>query len=771
MNKGRMGSVGGLSAIAMALCAAPALAQEPAAPQNQTIREIRVIGLKIVTQAYVEDVSGVKVGAAADRTALDEAVARLLRTGKFLSATYHTERAADGVFIIFDLKERPVVKKITFEGNSHFRDGPLIKDINQKLDQPADWFAIRDGRETIIAKYKEAGYVNADVTFDQQRLEDTGELHFKVIENQKVRVRKILIEGNRTLTDAELRRELETKTYIWIFRSGAYDKDKADGDVGRLQNHAHDEGFLDAKASIRTESMADSGDLTVIFTIDEGTQYKIEDITLKGNSTLGSDELTPLATSRSDEFVKLPRLDADARAIQQHYGELGYIDASCKPQRVFSNQPGFVKVTFEINEGEQFHVGRVTVRGNSRTKDKVVRRQLDLYPPDDLFNLTETKAAEKRLTDSRIFSSAKVIPTGDQPGFRDAVIDVKEAEKAGDFIFGAGITSNSGLVGSIVLDMQNFDIFDRPRSWSEFFSLRSFYGGGQHLRIELQPGTTVSRFRIDFTEPYLFDRPLRFDAGIYLFQRKRDGYTEKRFGDSLSLGKKFEHGLFQGWTGEIAFRDELVEVDDLEFLAAKDIREAEGQNSLFGLKGSLVRDHTDNRFVPTKGDRLRISYEQLESDGFFGKANVTYNWFTPTYTDRQDRKHVLNLHGETGAIVGSAPVYERYYAGGIGSIRGFGFRGVGPRDGIQDNNIGGSTLLLLGAEYSYPLYGQNLRGHFFLDSGTVGGGAYRAAIGAGVRFTLDLFGPFPIELNVGIPVMSDEDDKKQVFSFMVGSIF
>jgi len=746
-------------------------AQEQAA---QNIVSVEFTGLHRTTASFAQDIVRLRPGDQSDKAALDEAVARLIRTGRFQTVSYKLDEQPDGVRVVFEVHERTIVSTIDFEGNRKFRAGQLKDSVTQKIGEVVDWFAVRDGRESIIAKYREAGYGDVTVTYDQVRVERTGELVYTIQEGACVRIRKILFEGNVNIPDGELKKELETKTAFWFIRTGAFDSDLVDGDVARVQNYYRDQGFLDAKAAYRKELSADGADLTLVFTIEEGTRYAIEDIQIHGNAALGTEELASLLVSHVGKTVKRPQIDADVKAVHERYGTLGYIDAKVRAVRVFSDNPGFVRITIEIEEGGQFRVGRVAVRGNARTKDKVVRRALNLYPPDDLFSLTEAKEAEKRLTESRIFSSARVLPVGDAPGVRDAVIDVVEAEKAGDFLFGVGVTSNSGLVGSIVLDLQNFDFFDRPRSWAEFFKLRSFFGGGQRLRIELQPGTEVSRFRIDFTEPYLFDKPLRFDASLYLFERSRDGYQERRIGQSPSLGKRFERGRLQGWTGEIAFRSESVTVDDVDLFASNEIRDDEGDNLLTAVKASLVRDRTDNRFVPTKGDRLRLSYEQiglLGGDYSFGKFTTGYNWYKTLAVDRQERKNVLQLRAESGAIVGDAPVFERFYAGGTGSVRGFEFRGIGERDGIDDNNVGGDYLILMGAEYSYPLYGDNLRGHVFLDTGTAGAGAYRAAVGTGVRLTINVFGPLPLEFNLAFPVSSGDGDDEQVFSFLVGSIF
>ncbi len=730
------------------------------------VSSIEFVGLQRTAPAMAYDVVNIRVGSPLNRAALDEAVGRLLRTGRFTNVQYDI---LDGGRIVFEAVERSSITSIRFEGATIFRENTLKAEVPQKIGEPLDVSAVREGRDAILRKYRDAGHTDATVEVDEAAASQTGELVFVIHEGPKVKVRNIEFEGNSAFTDEELAKQIETKTAFWFFRSGAFDHDKAEGDAARLQNFYRDEGFLDATAAFTTR--LDGNDMTVVFSVSEGTRYSFEDIQIEGNTVFGSDEIIAQMRSCVGDIVRRPLVDADVTAIRDRYGELGYIYVRVRAVRVFSETPGLVRLTIEIEEDEQFRVGRVVVRGNARTKDKVARRALNLYPPDDLFNLSEARKAEKDLVETRVFSSARVIPSGDEPGVRDAVIDVVESEKAGDFLFGVGVTSNSGIVGSIVLDFQNFDLFDTPESWNEFVKLRSFYGGGQRLRLELQPGTEVSRFRIDFTEPYLFDKPLRFDSSFFLFERERDGYTENRIGSSYSLGKRFERGRLQGWSGELALRNEMVDVEDLDLFTSSEIRDDEGGNLITGLKGTLVRDRTDSRFVPTTGDRLRLSYEQVVGDHFFGRAGVGYNWYTTLATDRLERKSVLALRGEGGYIFGDAPVFERFYAGGIGSIRGFQYRGVGERDGLDDNNIGGDYLVLVGAEYSYPLYGENLRGHVFLDTGTAGSGGYRMGVGTGIRFTLNIFGPIPIELNVAMPVSKDSEDEEQIFSFVVGSIF
>lgn len=756
------------------LCASVAVAK-PTIAQEATllIKAVDITGVSGASRTYAADVAGVRAGQPFDAAVLDAAVDRLLRTGRFLSARWARLDVEDGVRITLALRERTVVSAIRFSGAAHFSETKLLGQVPQQVNQPLDWFAVRDGQEAVLAMYRDAGYSDVKISYNREEVDRTGELVYTIDEGRRTRVREINFSGNATFPTSELKRQIETKTAWWPFRTGALDADRLEADTVRVQGYHRDQGFLDARVTARAAVISD-GDLRVTFEIEEGERYRVEEIRFDGNTVFDTAELLAAIATKTGEFVKPPRVEQDVRILSNKYGELGYIYATARASRLFSDTPGLVRVTFTIDEGEQFRVGRVVVRGNARTKDKVVRRVLNLYPPDDLFNLPEAREAERRLVESRVFSSARVIPVGDEPGVRDAVIDVQESEKMGDLLFAVGVTSNSGLAGAITLDLQNFDIQDWPRSLGEFLRFRSFFGAGQRMRVELQPGREFSRFRVDFTEPFLFDRPLRFDASVYLFQRGRDGYNESRMGGSVSLGKRFERGLLRGWSGELALQVENVVVDDLDLFAARRIRRDEGHHFLASVKGSLVRDRTDSRFLPSTGDRLRLSYEQfglLGGEDVFGSATVGYSWYKTLATDLLDRKTVLQLRAEGGAIVGDAPVFERFYAGGIGSMRGFKFRGIGEREGLDDNNVGGDYLVLLGAEYGFPLYGDNVRGHFFLDTGTAGQGTYRAALGFGMRMTINVLGPLPLEFNIAIPVSSDGGDDEQVFSFVIGGLF
>ena len=762
---------------AVALLAGGPSADQRVLAADNVVSQVRFEGLGRTTEAFVQSIVRTRAGQVFDAAVADGDVTRLLATRRFSSAHYDAKPTPGGVEVTFRLAEFPSVTEITFSGNVKFSDKKLRKQVEIETGSPVDTFAARQGAEAILQMYRDAGYGQAAVRFDDATLRESGRLAYQIEEGPLVRVRQISFEGNEHIPKTELLKHVTTKTYLWVFRDGKFDRDVVQNDAAAIQNYYRGQGYLDCRVSYRVDTPLDPKKLHLTFVIAEGSRYNVESIDFRGNEVYSDEELRATLTLEVGGPMLASRLDADVKAIQARYTSRGYIFAQVRPVRVFSDEPGLVQVTFDIEENSRYDVGRIVVRGNERTRDKVVRRQLELFP-GEVFDLSKAESSERNLRATRLFESASVTPVGDQADVRDVLVTVQESRKAGDFNFGFGVTSNSGLVGSVVLDFNNFDLFRPPRNFAEFIKLRSFYGGGQRLRLEAQPGASLSRFRVDFTEPFLFDKKLRFDMGVYYFERGRVEFDERRAGGNVAFGRRLKWEPLKDWYGELALRVEEVNVDGLDIFTARRIRDDDGSTTLTSVKASLVRDHTDQRFIPTSGDRIRVSYEQfgvLGGDAFFGKLLASYTWYKTLFRDEMERPHVISAKGSLGGIVGDPPVFERFYAGGIGSIRGFRFRGVSPRQGLDDDAVGGDFMLLLSSEYSFPLYGENLRGLVFTDMGTVEDNyeitQWRASIGGGVRLHLDFFGPVPLEFDIAVPVLRDADDRDQVFSFFIGATF
>ena len=756
--------------------AAPAPAQEEAT-DGMTIRRVEVRGLQVIGEGFVRRIIKTRAGQPYLRRQVQDDVRELWRTRKFLNVFADTALEEGEVVVTFRFQERPEIASVEIEGNKRFSDEELFKELAFAAGNVLDMWEVQRGRENIERKYKEKGYYYAKVELDERALEAEYRVIYRVTEGPRVKVRRIVLEGARAFSELRLRRMIRSKTYLWILRAGALDEEQADRDARELQRFYRHEGFLDARVGYRLEfDTVSREDLTLVFVVEEGLRYRIRDFRIRGNQVFDADRIRAVMELETGDVLRDETLQLDRKHIEDLYGAIGYVDVRVATSYDFIEEPGVVLLNIDISEGARSRFGRITVRGNARTRDEVIRRELRFYPGED-YDTVEAREAERRLMETGLFNRASITPLEDVDGMREALVEVEEADTV-NFLIGVGVSTDNGVIGSLSIDNRNFDLFGWPRTWGQFFRGQAFRGDGQRLRLSAEPGTEVSRFRIDFTEPYLLDKPLRFDLSFYLFDRARQSYDEQRYGMTTSLSKRFEGGLLNDWAVEGALRLEGVEISDLRPLAANDILDAKGTSFLTSLKGTIVRDTTDSRMVPTRGSRLTLGWEQvgaLGGDHDFGRPFVSYAWYRTVRTDILDRKSVLGARADMGYIVGDAPVFERFYGGGFGSLRGFDYQGVTPRAGLFDDRVGGKFIVLTGAEYSVPIYAENIRGVTFIDMGTVeedfGITTWRVAVGFGLRIHINFFGPVPIVMDFGFPIARDDQDDTRVFNFSFGASF
>lgn len=756
---------------------APAAAQEQPT-DGMIVRRIEVRGLQAISEGYIRRLIKTREEQPFSRRQVEEDVRELLRSRKFLAAFATTAVEEGQAVVVYSVQEKPTLATVELIGNKRFTDAQLYE-VTPAAGAVMDRYEINRSRDDIVQKYKQKGYYYVDVQIDERALETEGRLIYRITEGPRVKVRNLRYEGNRTLSPRRLGTRVETKTYWWVFRTGALDEDQAQRDALALLKLYRDEGFLDARVGHRLDfDPIERSDVDLVFVIEEGPRYRLHEIAFEGNTVFSDDRLRSVMTLVPGRIARDEVLQEDMKRVRDLYGEIGYVAAGVNTRYDFLDEPGVVRLRYILDEGPQSRFGRITIRGNRQTKDEVVRRELRFYP-GELYNTVEARKAEQRLRETGLFrpEGIEIVPLEAIEGQREALVTVEETETT-QFLIGFGVSTDSGVIGSLSIDNRNFDLFGWPRTWGEFFRGRAFRGDGQRLLFQAEPGTQVSRFRISFTEPYLLDRPVRLDTSVYLFQRGRVGYDEQRLGFIFSLSKRFTGGLLDGWAIEGSTRIEGVSIDDVDPFAARPIYEAKGDHFLTALKGAIVRDTTDSRMMPTEGYRVTFSWEQvgaLGGDHDFGKPAVSAAWYKTVSTDILDRKSVLALRADAAYIVGDAPVFERYYAGGFGSLRGFSFRGVSPRSGIKNQPIGGDFIFLTGGEYSFPLYGKAFRGVTFLDMGTVEEGfeisSWRAAVGFGLRVQVDFFGPVPIVFDFGFPISKHDDDATRVFNFAFGASF
>jgi outer membrane protein assembly complex protein YaeT len=438
-------------------------------------------------------------------------------------------------------------------------------------------------------------------------------------------------------------------------------------------------------------------------------------------------------------------------------------------------EPGVCLVKYDVEERKPARVGEIYIVGNEVTRDSVIRRQIPLYP-GQILTYPDLRLAERNLAKMNIFEAnpengirpqVTVIDPDSDSEFKNVLVQVQET-RTGSLLFGLGVNSDAGLQGSIVLNERNFDWTKVPTSFDDLLNGRAFRGAGQELRIEAVPGTTLQRYSATFREPFLFDTPNSLTLGGYYFTRQYNEYDETRYGGRVTLGRK----LNQYWSASATVRVENVEVHDIPIGAPPIITASQGNNFLVGLRGGVTRDTRDSYLRPTEGSLIDVSYEQCFGTDTFPLVNAEYNQFFTTF-QRPDGsgKHVLSLRTQFSWGNSNTPIFERFYAGGFRSLRGFAFRGVGVfEDGF---NTGGNFMMLNSIEYQIPIRANDQAFVVgFVDGGTVENGVnidnYRVSVGFGLRLVVPMLGPVPIALDFGFPIVKGPGDREQVFSFWLG---
>ncbi len=679
------------------------------------------------------------------------------------------------------------VKSITFIGNRKYKDKVLRQRLDFEVGDQMDPVLAEAGRRIIATIYRKIGFAFAQVTLDWEKLSN-GEVLYTIDEGPRVEITSVKFAGNTAVKSATLRKIIKLKKEKWFYWPFYYTQEAVAEDVTRLENFYYERGFLDYHITAETVFTEDKSKVMVTFAIDEGPAYQVERISFIGNEYFDQDRLATELELAPDQVYRKGKAEADAKRLLKLYGEHGFIDARVqqRPRFIPEVGPDRVNVEFSITEGSQFRIGQIEITGNEVTQDRVIRRVLDEYQftPGQVYNADKAPKQGNGLLEKyvqRMVLAEEVMirpvtPASGAPDQKDVKVDLKE-RPTGWINPGIGVSSDYGMIGQLMYEQRNFDITDWPESVGDFITMRAFRGAGQQMRIILQPGTEVSTYSVNFTEPYWRDRPTSLNVSGSSFEWYRESYNEGRLRSYIG----FEQRLEQRWRKGLSFRAENVDVKSVDYDAPQEIWDVKGDNVLLGVKLGIGRSMIDDIYDPSKGDIMDADYEQLTGDHTFGILSGAYAHYTTLYEDVLERKTVLKMKVRAATTLADAPPFEKFYAGGTGTygLRGFEYRGISPR-GWQTNipnpqredPIGSDWVFLATTELIVPLIGENFDALVFLDSGTVETGPYRASVGAGIQIRLPyLFGPVPMRFEIGLPIKKDDDDETRPFSFSVGRLF
>jgi outer membrane protein assembly complex protein YaeT len=774
----------GLGLAAVAVAQAPPAGPAAATPEpgKWIVSDVIIKGSTQVPTENIKNQLRTRVGKEYVPETLQEDIRGLFSTKQF--ANVWADKVEDGpgrVKIYVYIKDYPsVVQKVTYLNSHVFSNDDLDGITGVRKGMPLNPLANRIACGNIVKRLNEEGRPFASCNLVKGGEPGDTEVVFNVNEGPKVRVRDILFTGNTFVTSGVLRNRINSsRMFLHLPLGGTYNPGMAEADVHDLIKYYRANGYHDVRVNRELVYSPDGKEVTLIFHIVEGVRYRLSNSPqVLGVKSVTHEALEALSKVKADEYYNEPQITGDTTRIKNYIGYTGR-DARVTPIPVYSqDKPGMVAVNYEVEEKPPARVGQIFIVGNDRTMQNVILRQLPLYP-GQILTYPDLKQAERNLARLNIFEATPdgaIRPTvtvldnpldPDNP-VKDILVTVQEAN-TGSLMFGIGVNSDSGLTGSIVLNERNFDILRPPTSFDDFINGTAFRGAGQEFRIEAVPGTQLQRYVVSFREPFLFDSPYSLTVSGYYYERQYNEYNEDRIGARVTIGRK----VSDYWSIVGTTRIENINVNNVSVFAPQDYTSVQGDNFLVGFRGGVTRDSRDSILRPTEGSLLDISFEECIGDHVFPLASIDYSQYW-TLLQRADGsgRQVLQLHSNVSWAGDNTPVYERYFAGGFRSIRGFQFRGVSPD--VNGFKIGGDFMVLNSLEYQVPVQASDsifLVG--FVDSGAVTARAnhiddYRVSVGFGVRFVVPMLGPVPIALDFGFPIVKAPSDVQQVFNFFMG---
>jgi outer membrane protein insertion porin family len=757
-----------IAALALAASRAPAQVA-PAPAERPRVLAVSVEGEQRYTEAQLAEALGVRIGEPLDPARVDAGLKRLWASFHVLGEIDYRE-VEGGIELALRVEEMPVDRDPRFTGNVDVSDEDLRKWA--LLDLKSELYVHQAGRvrQRLIEGYRREGYYFAEVNVVTREPGDTGALPdviFEIREGPKVRVREVVIEGNRSLPD---------RRFLYFFREGLSHLAKREvsgpslfswwgsplvietleADLVAMRNVYRDRGWLDAVVELAPlEFNAARDRVTLRVVIDEGERYRVSSLDVAGvqwvdpdnpndkrleaaELALPKDELLAACRVAPGDFYEKSAIARDAAELRELYGSHGYVSHESlarrvswsfePPELVFDVEQHTVAVTYRVAQGRALRIREILFSGAQHTRDRVLRREVSVFPGGKA-DLKEIDRSLARITATRFFSDDFNRLEHREPDYRfhsvegdPGAVDLEFLVDEGrvvDFNIAGGVDSNDGAFGLVSLTMRNFDLSDLPRTpWSTFsevYHKEAFHGAGQLLEIELSPGTQVSRFQIHFVEPDVFRthlRPISFDVDLQRRLRRYDSHDEDRFDKRVRFGKRLNFDVFAA----LGFVHAGVDVTDLDpdgVPIALDFQSRQGRTTLAGPTLELSTRSLDNVLVPHEGYSLRVSNtlysRDTGSDYDILQTDLKSDLYFATGETEDGTRPVLHFELDLGVAApygdtGVVPYSDRYFLGGSRSLRGFDYRGVGPVDSLSGFALGGETSLSGTAEWLYPIH-------------------------------------------------------------------
>ena len=748
-------------------------------PASDQISTVKISGNHRIEAAAILQAVRVKAGEVLSPEKVDADIRAIYKLGHFTDVKAESD-VKDGALVLeYAVTEKPIVREIKIEGAKEISTDKIRDAIEIK---PNSVFSQKDLQKSVkkVKKlYTDEGYYLADISGDLSLRSDT-EIHviFRIKEGDKVLIQKIEFEGNHAFADKKLKKTMETgeKWFLsWLTGAGTYKEDQLKNDVNLLTEFYMNNGYVNVKiGEPKVELLPDRKGLKVSIGITEGEQYRIGKLDFKGDLLETETVLSGKLKEKTGQLFSRADLRSDVFGLTDLYADKGYAFANASPITKLNPESRTIDITFDMEQGQKVSIDRINITGNTKTRDKVVRRELRLDEGDQ-YSSTALKRSKQNLMNTGFFEEANLATAkGSAADKLDLNVEVKE-KPTGTFSIGAGYSSLDGIIGQGSVQQANF------------------LGLGLKMNASASLGSKSQTYNLGLTDPYFMDTKWTLGADIYRNERQYLDYTRRATGGDIKAGYPLSDTISTFWLYKYEQKEIFEESEELlQNIHNGSVLAPEKTSTTSAIVASLSRNTTDYRPDPSTGmmNTLSVEFAGLGGSNRYIKYLTEHTLFQPLLWG------VGSVRGTLGYVQAyggkEIPIDEKFYLGGISSLRGFSSRTVSPfkttpvsiiddsgAHGTEDNRVflGGAAEAVANVEYTFPLLKEaGLKGVIFFDAGNCANNFndtfsnLLTSYGGGIRW----FSPIgPLRLEYGIPINPREgiDSKGGKLEFSIGSIF
>ena len=697
---------------------------------------------------------------------LQEDLRRIYQMGYFKDIQITTEETDRGMVIVFVVQEKPMVRAVQISGNKKIKVDNLQKVLETKPRSILDIAKVKADIRRMRKVYIDKGFYDISINHTIKAIDDNySSVEFRIKEGEAVKIGKVTFSGNASIKAKKLTKVMETRKarwpMTWFTSMGKFKDEALEKDTERIAAYYFSQGFLQANV-LEPEVEFKGNKVYVHFTIEEGDRFTISTVGFKGDMVYETDFLRSKLKSTPGATFNGQLLNDDLIAMKSLYSAKGFAFADITPRTDILAEDKTVSVMFNIDKGDKIYIEQINVSGNTKTRDNVIRREITLLE-GDIYDSNAIDRSRQNINKLGFFEDVLI---NTEPGTKqdevDLNVEVKE-RPTGSFSIGAGYSSVDSIMGMFQIQQRNL------------------FGKGQNLTFMAQLGGSSAYYNISFTEPWFRDKPQSVGFDLFKIEREYEDFDRDSNGVNLRTSMPFRDWDFTRLHLTYRYEDIDIDITENQKQVPVSIWKQQGSNTVSSIIAALIKDSLDDNWAPRKGVYNRASIEMagLGGDSRFFTAVASAAKYFPLFEEC-----AFMVRGTIGQIFPysgeGVPISEKFFLGGMNSLRGFEARSVGPKEPRQGNPdeedvVGGKKQLYFNFEYLFPLMkSAGIRGMLFFDTGN----AYRTgegflsdmrnSVGVGVNW----YSPFgPLKVIWGVNISPEDDEDSSNFEFSMGGTF